>query len=193
MMKNYSSLMMKDSKFRDNMIVAPSSNSTGTPFVQYLIKNNKYKVSAEQKKRKRPNDEPDEITTATKVRGQRSSTSFQQQQDLTLLVVSNSVYKDISLMENRSSHKIVGKSILQGMPADRKGSQETFNEMSKSDSQKSLVEAKHPQKLITSMKRYASKERFMKILDQIACTSIKETGDAENAGDDSLIKETWVI
>lgn len=40
MMKNYSSLMMKDSKFKDN-----SNIGGGTPFVQYLIKNNKFKAS----------------------------------------------------------------------------------------------------------------------------------------------------
>jgi len=32
--------MMKDSKFKDNVI-----NNGGTPFVQYLIKNNKYKAT----------------------------------------------------------------------------------------------------------------------------------------------------
>ena len=40
MMKNYSSLMMRDSKFRDNVVLNATS---GTPFMKYLIKNNKYK------------------------------------------------------------------------------------------------------------------------------------------------------
>ena len=42
MMKNYSSLMMKDTKFRENVLLN-GGPAAGTPFIQYLIKNNKYK------------------------------------------------------------------------------------------------------------------------------------------------------
>lgn len=41
MLKNYSSLMTKDSKFKENSMIG-CNGENGTPFVQYLIKNNKY-------------------------------------------------------------------------------------------------------------------------------------------------------
>lgn len=42
MIQNYSSLLMKDQKFRDNILLAGAAQS-GTPYIQYLIKNNKTK------------------------------------------------------------------------------------------------------------------------------------------------------
>lgn len=74
MMKNYSSLMMKDSKFKDN-----SNIGGGTPFVQYLIKNNKFKASQENRRKKNLREDIDDssIITTIKAKGQRSSTSFQ--------------------------------------------------------------------------------------------------------------------
>jgi hypothetical protein len=42
MIQNYSSLLMKDAKFRDNLLLAGAAQN-GTPYIQYLIKNNKTK------------------------------------------------------------------------------------------------------------------------------------------------------
>jgi hypothetical protein len=39
-----------------------------------------------------------------------------------------------------------------------------------------------------SMKRYASKERFLKILDQIAATAMKESIDYENLNNNDIQK-----
>ena len=75
MMKNYSTLMMKDSKFKDNVI-----NNGGTPFVQYLIKNNKYKATPnEQHANRRAYKYTDEVeeSIAKYKAGRRSSTSYQ--------------------------------------------------------------------------------------------------------------------
>jgi hypothetical protein len=71
MMKNYSSLMMKDSKFRENVMLngGGPTGPGGTPFVQYLIKNNKYKISQEQKKRKKNMEEVEETGSMTKAKG----------------------------------------------------------------------------------------------------------------------------
>lgn len=51
-------------------------------------------------------------------------------------------------------------------------------------------------KLISSIKRYASKERFMKILDSIAANGMKESMDIENGGDEAArIRDAsqWII
>ena len=72
------------------------------------------------------------------------------------------------------------------IPSSNQDSQRSF----RGNRGKELAEKSATTKLISSMKRYASKERFLKILDQIASTAMKIDSLEQNKGEDIFqIKE----